>query len=215
MNILIVDDHTVIRQTLGMIITTEFPNADCADVETGQGCLDRLMNQSFDLVILDLNLPDIDGVKLTGQIRETYPNQMILIFSMNPTNLYASELYRLGVMGYLNKQADIKEIKKALNTILRDRRPYMEQNLINNSNKNYTQSPVANPFSKLSQRELAVARMLAKGKSMEEIATLLAIGASTIRTYKARVFEKLEVSTLYDFLTKAKLHELDQEHPGS
>lgn len=207
MNILIVDDHAVIRQTLGIIISTEFPNADCNSVDTGGACLEILQTQKFDLVILDLNLPDMDGVKIAGQIRSTYPGQMILVFSMNPDDLFAAELYRLGVMGYLNKQADINEIRKALNTILRKKLPYK-----NPHNKAiYTSGPAReiNPFAKLSQRELEVAKLLAKGKSMEEIASHLCIGASTIRTYKARVFEKLEVASIYDFLTKVKLHELE------
>ncbi|MEX6689519.1 response regulator transcription factor [Danxiaibacter flavus] len=209
MNILIVDDHAVIRQTLGMIINTEFPNADCSSVETGRACLDVLQTQTFDLVILDLNLPDIDGVKIAGLIRNTYPEQMILVFSMNPSSLFAAELYRLGVMGYLNKQADISEIRKALNTILRKKIPYKNAHYKTADNSGPTRKITANPFTKLSQRELEVARLLAKGKSMEEIASHLCIGASTIRTYKARVFEKLEVASLYDFLTKVKLYELE------
>lgn len=209
MNILIVDDHAVIRQTLGMIINTEFPNAECTSVETGRACLEILQTQTFDLVILDLNLPDIDGVKIAGIIRNTYPKQMILVFSMNPSGLFAAELYRLGVMGYLNKQADINEIRKALNTILRKKTPYKDLDYKMTDTPGPARETSGNPFSKLSQRELEVAKLLAKGKSMEEIASHLSIGASTIRTYKARVFEKLEVASTYDFLTKVKLYELE------
>ena len=80
MNILIVDDHDVIRQSLSLIIKTEFPKADCTKVENANSCIEILKKEQFDLLILDMNLPDMDGITLTEWIRDHYPQQMILIF---------------------------------------------------------------------------------------------------------------------------------------
>src|SRR5882672_3358129 len=127
MEILIIDDHDVIRQSLSLIIKTEFPKAECTTVANANSCIDALKNRQFDLLILDLNLPDMDGITLTEWIRDFYPDQMILIFSMNPTDVFAKKLYQMGVMGYLNKQANVSEINKALQVILIQKKQYMDE----------------------------------------------------------------------------------------
>ena len=208
MNILIVDDHDVIRQSLSLIIKTEFPKADCTKVENANSCIEILKKEQFDLLILDMNLPDMDGITLTEWIRDHYPQQMILIFSMNPTGIFARKLYQMGVMGYLNKQADMSEITKALRTILTEKKQYMNEEFKNILAQDFLQKNPANPIEKLSKRELSIAQLLAQGKTNDEIATQLNIESSTIRTYKTRIFQKLDVSTLHEFLSKANLYKI-------
>ena len=208
MNILIVDDHDVIRQSLSLIIKTEFPKADCTKVENANSCIEILKKEQFDLLILDMNLPDMDGITLTEWIRDHYPQQMILIFSMNPTGIFARKLYQMGVMGYLNKQADMSEITKALRTILTEKKQYMNEEFKNILAQDFLQKNPANPIEKLSKRELSIAQLLAQGKTNDEIATQLNIESSTIRTYKTRIFQKLDVSTLHEFLAKANLYKI-------
>ena len=208
MNILIVDDHDVIRQSLSLIIKTEFPKADCTKVENANSCIEILKKEQFDLLILDMNLPDMDGITLTEWIRDHYPQQMILIFSMNPTGIFARKLYQMGVMGYLNKQADMSEITKALRTILTEKKQYMNEEFKNMLAQDFLQKNPANPIEKLSKRELSIAQLLAQGKTNDEIATQLNIESSTIRTYKTRIFQKLDVSTLHEFLAKANLYKI-------
>jgi two-component system invasion response regulator UvrY len=206
MQILIVDDHDVIRQSLGMIVRSEFPLAECTKVDSAEACIELLKERSYDLLILDLNLPGTDGLTLTEWIKAQYPSQRILIFSMNPTNIYAKKLFELGVMGYLNKQADVSEIVKALRTILISHQQYVDEEFRSQLVGTLSQQVMTNPFEKLSKRELSIAQLLAHGNSFEEIANKLSIEASTIRTYKARLFQKLDVTTLHDFLAKAKLY---------
>src|SRR4026209_2711118 len=122
MKILIVDDHDVIGHSLGLIIKSEFPSAESSRAVTGNACIELLKKSSFDLLILDMNLPDMDGITLTEWIKGHYPDQPILIFSMNPTEIFAKKLYQIGVMGYLNKQADVNEISKALRVILLEKK---------------------------------------------------------------------------------------------
>ena len=208
MNILIVDDHDVIRQSLSLIIKTEFPKADCIKVENANSCIEILKKEQFDLLILDMNLPDMDGITLTEWIRDHYPQQMILIFSMNPTGVFARKLYQMGVMGYLNKQANMSEITKALHTILTEKKQYMNEEFKNILAQNFLDKNPANPIEKLSKRELSIAQLLSQGKTNDEIAAQLNIESSTIRTYKARIFQKLDVSTLHEFLAKANLYKL-------
>ncbi len=208
MHILIVDDHDVIRQSLAQIIRSEFPRAECTKVENAESCIAVLKNEKFDLPILDMNLPDMDGITLTEWILSHYPGQMILIFSMNPTGLFAKKLYQLGVMGYLNKQADMNEIIRALRTILTEKKQYVNEEFKAILAQDFLNKTPANPMEKLSRRELSIAQLLAQGRSFEEIAGQLHIEASTIRTYKARIFQKLDVSTLHEFLAIASLYKL-------
>jgi two-component system invasion response regulator UvrY len=208
MNILIVDDHDVIRQILSLIIKAEFPKALCNKVENAESCITLLKKEKFDLLILDMNLPDMDGITLTEWIRDHYPEQMILIFSMNPTVIFAKKLYQMGVMGYLNKQAGTTDITKALRTILTEKKQYMNEELRSILAQDFLNKKPSNPIETLSKRELSIAQLLAQGKTNEQIAGKLNIEASTIRTYKARIFQKLDVSNLHEFLAKASLYKL-------
>jgi DNA-binding NarL/FixJ family response regulator len=208
MKILLVDDHAIVRQSLEYIIHSEFPNASCVEAADGETCIDILKKESFDLITLDMNLPDTDGITLTEWIRDRYPEQMIMFFSTSPTAVYAKKLYQMGIMGYLNKQAPVTDIAKALHTILGQKKQYLDEEFKSILALDFLNNNPDNPIEKLSNRELTIAQLMANGKTFEEIAGQLNIESSTIRTYKARIFQKLDVSNLHEFLTKAKLYKL-------
>jgi two-component system, NarL family, invasion response regulator UvrY len=208
MKILLVDDHAIVRQSLEYIIHSEFPKASCVEAADGETCNEILKKESFDLITLDMNLPDTDGITLTEWIRDRYPEQMILFFSTSPTAVYAKKLYQMGIMGYLNKQAPVTDIAKALHTILEQKKQYLDEEFKNILTLDFLNNNPDNPIEKLSNRELTIAQLMANGKTFEEIAGQLNIESSTIRTYKARIFQKLDVSSLHDFLAKAKLYKL-------
>jgi DNA-binding NarL/FixJ family response regulator len=208
MNILIVDDHDVVRQSLGMIIQSEFPTATSTKLEKADQCIEALKKEKFDLLIQDMNLPDMDGITLTEWILSRYPQQAILIFSMNPVGIFARRLYEMGVKGYLNKQADMGEIRKALRTIITEKKQYFSQEYRSLLSHNEKDNELKNPVEKLSRRELVIAQHLAQGRSFDEIAQMLNIEPSTIRTYKSRIFQKLDVSTMHEFISKASLYKI-------
>jgi two-component system invasion response regulator UvrY len=159
-------------------------------------------------VILDMNLPDTDGITLTEWIRGRNPEQMILFFSTSPTAVYAKKLFQMGIMGYLNKQATVTEIAKALRTILVQKQQYLDEEFKAILAQDFFAKSPSNPLEKFSKRELSIAQLLANGKPFEEIAAQLNIESSTIRSYKARIYQKLHVTTLHEFLAKAKLYKL-------
>jgi two-component system invasion response regulator UvrY len=107
-----------------------------------------------------------------------------------------------------SKQAPVTEIAQALRTILIQKQQYLDDEFKSILAQDFLQKNPANPIKKLSKRELSIAQLLANGKTFDEIAAQLNIEASTIRTYKARIFQKLDVVTLHDFLAKAKLYKL-------
>jgi two-component system, NarL family, invasion response regulator UvrY len=208
MKILLVDDHSIVRKSLHFVIHSDFPDADVREAGNGETCIDSMKKERFDLVVMDLNLPDTDGISLTEWIRERYPDQSILFFSSSPTSIYAKKLYQMGIMGYLNKQAPVTEFSKALKIILIDKKQYLDDEFKNILAEEFLNKTPANPLDKLTTRELLIAQLMANGKTFDEIAAHLNIEASTIRTYKSRIFQKLEVGNLHDFLAKAKLYKL-------
>ena len=208
MKILLVDDHSIVRQSLEYIIRTNFPGAEVKEAADGDTCISILKKEDADLVILDMNLPDTDGISLTEWILDRNPKQAILFFSTSPTAVYAKKLYQMGIMGYLNKQAPVNEIAKALQTVLIDKKQYLDEEFKSILADDFLQNTPQNPFEKLTRRELSIAQLLANGKSSEDIASQLSIEPSTIRSYKARIFQKLGVNSLHDFLAKARLYKL-------
>ncbi len=208
MKILIVDDHSIVRQSLIYIIRTEYPGTECIEAEDGEACIRFLKKETCDLVTLDMNLPDTDGITLTEWIRDSHPDQKILFFSTSPTAVYAKRLYQMGIMGYLNKQAPMAQIAKALHTIIDQQQQFLDEEFKSILAQDFLKNSPNNPFEKLSSRELSIAQLLANGHSFEEISARLNVETSTIRSYKARIFQKLEVEGLHEFLAKAKLYKL-------
>jgi DNA-binding NarL/FixJ family response regulator len=127
---------------------------------------------------------------------------------MNPTAVFAKRLYEIGIMGYLNKQAGVQEIKRALQIILNEKKQYLNDEFKAILSYDLLNKNSSNLLEKLSKRELSIAQLLVHGKSFEEIAEQLDIEPSTIRTYKGRIFQKLEVTTLHEFLAKASLYKI-------
>jgi DNA-binding NarL/FixJ family response regulator len=208
MKILLVDDHAIVRQSLEYIIRSEFPGSTCMEAPDGEACFAILKKEKFDLITLDMNLPDTDGITLTEWILDRYPDQMIFFFSTSPTAVYAKRLYQMGIMGYLNKHAAVPEIVKALRTIITEKKQYLDDEIKGILAQNFLQKTAANPIEKLSSRELSIAQSLANGRNVEEIATQLNIEPSTVRSFKARIFQKLDVTNLHEFLAVARLHKL-------
>jgi two-component system invasion response regulator UvrY len=122
--------------------------------------------------------------------------------------IYAKKLYQMGIMGYVNKQSPVSEIVKALHTVLILREQYLDEEFKSLLALEFLNKNSINPLEKLSNRELSIAQLMANGKSFEEISTQLHIESSTIRTYKSRIFQKMDVTSLHDFLEKARLYKL-------
>jgi DNA-binding NarL/FixJ family response regulator len=147
-------------------------------------------------------LPDQDGIELIRSILGINRDTKILVFSMSAALVYAPTLYEIGIYGFLNKHADLMEIRTAIRSIALDGKRYVPSELrpavLFNEEKG-----ALNIMEILSPREKVIAQLIVQGMSTSKIALQLGIQMSTVRTYKARIFSKFEVDTLYDFLAKA------------
>jgi two-component system, NarL family, invasion response regulator UvrY len=197
MKFILFDDHSIVRLGLSIIIKNEYPNSQIDDTDLCSQLIKLCRANSYDLVILDVNVPNCDIYNVVAQIKMIKSHQKILMMSMNPEKNYALRFIDLGADGYIQKSASDEEIIKALKTILAGKK-YMSEDvkdLIINSHKSKTGS---NPLNDLSLREFEIAMYFEKGLSSSEISTIMNLHSSTIGTYKYRIFEKLKVKNIID-----------------
>jgi two-component system invasion response regulator UvrY len=206
-SLLIADDHFIIRTGLKLIIENFMPRCKIAEAENGQSTFEQIKHNDYDLLILDINMPNTDSFMLVSNILALKPGVKILMFSMNDEAVYAKRYLKMGVMGYLKKDEPESEIRKAITTVLNNRRyisPGLGQALAEDLHSNAPE----NPFDNLSPREFEIVQHLIRGESVAKICQDLSLHASTVGTHKARIFDKLNCSNIIELNSLAKLHDV-------
>ena len=194
--VLFAEDHSIVIRGMKILFETEFNTYSLDIVNNTSDLMNYLKKNVYHVAIVDLQLEDADTLHLITDIRNLYPDLNILIFSGNPEELYAQKLYNQGVRGYLSKQATDAEIIYALHQLF-EGKTYMSETF-----KNFllrSRDPAnESPFSKLSQREMEVLNLMIQGKRSSEICRELNLQASTVATYKAKLFTKLGVNNVLE-----------------
>lgn len=208
--VLIVDDHTLFRKGLKEILL-DLPLIDeCKEAKDGFEAISLVEKENFDLILLDIAMPQIDGLETLRKIRIIKPDVKILLLSMYPEEQYATIALKMGANGYMTKSADPEELTKAVSKILKGGK-YIPDSF---SDKliSYLQKPQdIQPHEKLSEREFQVFLMLAKGKSLIEISKELLISIKTVSTYRTRILEKLDLKNNAEITSYAIKHKLITE----
>jgi DNA-binding NarL/FixJ family response regulator len=199
--ILIVEDHTIVRQGIVRVLTDDQDLAlgfdEAPDAHTA---LTLAANRTYDLVLLDISLPDQNGLTLLKQLRQQHPRLPIIILSTHPEEHYAIRTLRAGAMGYVNKGAAAAELKTAITKVLSGGK-YLSPSQAELLAEAICQDSVdARPHTVLSDREFQLVCMMTAGKTLTEIAGELALSVKTISTYRARVLEKLQLRTTADII---------------
>ncbi|UUC43861.1 response regulator transcription factor [Flavobacterium cerinum] len=206
-NILIADDHSVVRQGVSLILKYSLPDISIVQTDTLNGILEKVAVTAFDLIILDINLPGGNNVSMIEKIRTISPEVKILMFSAFEEEVYAMRYLNSGANGYLNKLGNEDEVVEAVKKVLTTGK-YISDNLkdklINDLLNNVSQ---ASPLERLSNRELEISRLLVNGYGSLEIANHLNIQMSTVSTYKSRIFEKLDIKSVVSLVDLFKLYE--------
>jgi len=198
--ILIVDDHSIVRTGVKLLlqeIMTNFEYFTAASKEEALAILK--VHNDLDLIILDVNISDYSCERMIENCRLKSPRSKIMILSMNSETMMAKRFYQLGVDAYVNKAVKDDQLKTAFTELLSNRKYFSPDLLIQLANETFGQQvDSSNPFAQLSQREFEVMQYLFEGKTLQEIAHILAIHPSSIGTYKARIFEKMNVTSIID-----------------
>lgn len=205
LSILIADDHALVRKGLEMIIRTAFSPCDITCAENGDEVFQRVRKNTFDIAILDLNMPDTDALALFQQIMILQPALKVLICSMNPEKIFALRYLKMGAAGYVEKSAKDDILEKAIRTVLNGRRYFSEEMLDQIVGSVQSRDPL-NPFDRLTDREFAIALHLIKGLSVGEIAQLVKVHTSTVGTQRARILEKTGAHNIMELNQLARTH---------
>ncbi len=172
----------------------------------GDDCFQLLKERTYDLIIMDVNLPDTDTFQLIGLILLSFPNQKILIFSMSSEVLYAKRFLRLGALGFVSKQAPNEEFVQAVATVLNG-----DMYISPQMSKLFAQDMVkgssnTNVFERLTAREFEIMSYFLRGLGSKEISNITNLHSSTIGTYKYRILEKLGVKNMLEVQDLAKIN---------
>jgi two-component system invasion response regulator UvrY len=197
--VLIADDHAVVRQGLKQILGETPGMLVAGEATNGQDVLDRVRAESWDVVVLDISMPDRSGLDVLKVVKAERPGLPVLVLSMYPEDQYAMRVLKAGASGYLTKDSAAEELVKAILKVVSGGRyvsPHMAERLAFEIGTDSTKLP----HETLSDREFQVLRLIAAGKSAKEMAVELALSVKTISTYRARLLEKMDLATNADLI---------------
>jgi two-component system invasion response regulator UvrY len=192
MNILIADDHVVVRKGLVQIIQDEFPDANCEEAGSGKESLDKLRKASYDIAIVDINMPDVSGLDVLRQLKTEGNKTPILILTSQPEEQYAIRVLKAGASGFIGKEVAAEELTTAIRRILSGRK-YITESISEKMATDLSSDQTKAPHELLSDREFEVMKLLASGKTVSEISEQLFLSVPTISTYRNRILKKLNL----------------------
>lgn len=201
-NVLIADDHALLRNGLKQLLADERSIRQIGEAASGRDTLHQLQQSQWDLLILDINMPDRSGLDILRQVRATHPETRVLVLSGFPEKQYAVNVLRAGASGYVNKEMAPEELLTAVRSVIQGRRyvsPALAELLVSELDADQDKPMHA----RLSEREFQIFCKLAAGQAVSEIADELCISVKTVSTYRSRILEKMNFSTNADITTYA------------
>ncbi len=192
---LLVDDHVVVRSGIKILLSEIYSPAEIYEAMNGDTAVEKLKEHGYDLIMMDIQMPNTDTLGLMQYIHITYPDAKVLMFSMSAESIYAKRFMKAGAYGFISKEAPLEEITRAINIILSGRK-YISETLAENLAEDSFSGKSGNPFNQLSPREFEIVALLLDGKTVTDISHSLNIQTSTVGTHKARLFEKLGVDNI-------------------
>lgn len=208
--ILLCDDHRIVREGLKQIL------ADTPDIEVAAECasgpevMHKARVEAIDLVLLDIAIPQQDGLDVLRQIKQEMPRLPVLMLSTYPEKQYAARCYKLGAAGYLNKSADTEQLVAAIRKAAGGG-VYVSAQMAETLASELGARPALReraPHESLSHREYQVFSLIAAGRSVREIAEQLELSPNTVSTYRGRILEKTGASNDVGIAMYAVRHQL-------
>jgi len=208
-SVLIADDHAMLRSGLRHFLERDSAITAIAESATAAETLAQLRTAAFDLLILDINMPDRSGIDILRQVRASHPDTRVLVLSGFSEKQYAVNVLRAGAAGYLAKDQAPEEIMRAVHTVLAGER-YVSSARHDALSSEPAASADQPLHAALSQREFQILCKLARGRSVSQIAQELSISVKTVSTYRARILEKMHMDSNAALTAYALRNELIQ-----
>ncbi len=201
--ILLADDHKITRQGLRSLLDKEFDMEVVAEAEQGRTAVRLVRELSPQVVIMDVTMPDLNGVEAARQIVSEFPDVKIIALSMHSDSLFVTEMLRSGASGYLLKDCAFEELARAIRTVVAGK-TYLSPSISGVVVDDYLHrlsKAVLSGSEVLTDREREVLQLLAEGKSTKQIALKLHISVKTVETHRRQMMDKLDIHTVAE-LTK-------------
>ena len=204
--ILIADDHAVVRQGLIQIVSDTSDIVVSDEASNGREVLAKISKNKYDVVVLDVAMPDFSGLDILNEIKRENPELPVLMLSIYPEEQYAVRALKAGASGYLTKKVAPKELIRAIRKVYSGGK-YVTSTLAERL-AFYLAEDEKLPHESLSDREFQVMLMLAEGKRVKDVAKALFISDKTVSSYKSRIFEKMRMASNAELTRYAIKHGL-------
>jgi DNA-binding NarL/FixJ family response regulator len=193
MKILICDDHKIVRDGLRQILHQLEGLTLIEEAANGDEALARLKQSNFEVVLLDISLPDKNGLEVLKMVKARWPLTNVLMLSMHPQEQYAIRALKLGASGYLTKDTASEELLTAVKRVSAGGK-YISQSLAESLASRLDNDTIHQRHEILSEREFEIMIKIANGRSLQDIGNDLFISVKTVSTYRSRIMEKMELS---------------------
>lgn len=210
-HILLVDDHQLMRQGMRALLEGAPGSPRVSEAENGRRAVELARELRPDIVVMDVTMPDLNGIEATRQILESHPDIPIIALSMHSDRRYVFEMFRAGAKGYLLKDCAFDELNRAIRTVLGGH-PYVSPSiagaLVSELKKPHSTPEDATRAASpdLTSREKEVLQLMAEGRSTKEIAAVLHISVKTVETHRRQLMSKLQVHSVAE-LTRYAIRE--------
>jgi len=195
--ILLLDDHPLLRKGLSALINQEPDLMVVGEAEDGQQALQALAENRFDLAIVDISLPGVDGIEVLKSLKERFPELPTLVVSMHDESLFAERALRAGARGFIMKQEAVESILTAIRRVLAGQ-IYVSERIATRMLKKLVDGdarPSARTLDVLTDRELTIFRLIGQGYGTRQIAEQLHLSAKTVESHRAHIKEKLDLGS--------------------
>ena len=208
LRVLIADDHKIVRDGLRSLLGNYEDIVVIGEAENGWSTVQLSKQLSPDVIIMDVAMPDLNGVEATRQIITEQPDIKVIGLSMHSDKRFIAEMFKAGASAYLLKDCAFEELVTAIRTVVQNK-SYLSPNISNIIIENFVRYPGEageSAFSILTNREREVLQLIAEGKSTKEIASYLNVSIKTIETHRMNIMDKLGVHSIAE-LTKYAIRE--------
>ena len=204
------DDHAVVRDGLRALLEAQSDISVVGDAANGREAVRLAVQLHPDVVVMDIAMPELNGIEATQQIHDASPSTQVLILSMHSTTEHIFRALQAGARGYLLKESAGNEVVDAIRVVRAGRR-YLSQKIASTVLDDYiSERGRASPLDSLSPRERQILQLVAEGRSSAEAATMLFLSPKTVDTYRSRMMQKLGICDLPSLVKFAIQHGVTQ-----
>lgn len=196
--VLLADDHTILRRGVRMLIESQADMEVAGEASNGREAIERARALRPDVVVMDVSMPELNGIEGTRQICMELPQARVLALSMHKDSVYVREILRAGARGYLLKDAEDEDLLKAIRSVQRGEAylsPAISDALLTDYRKH-----VSNPIDLLTSREREILALVGDGKTNKEIAATLNLSVYTVESHRGSLMEKLNLHNTGDIV---------------